>query len=96
MLLPTMGIVLALHQASDAQPLLTPPTDYGRSYVTTAGGAGNQPVFWIESRCRISDPATGEVRDYYQCASCRSENTFATHDLFMENHIIPVFKQGAW
>ena len=73
--------------------LLTPPTDYGRSFVKTAGGSGNQPVFWVESRCRITDPATGEVRDYYQCASCKSEDTFATHDLFYANNydFLPVF-----
>ena len=89
----TTVIVLALSQTAAAQPLLTPPTDYGRSFVTTAGGAGNQPVFWIESRCRISDPATGEVRDYFQCGSCKSENTFATHDLFHEKNydFLPVF-----
>ena len=93
MLLLTTGIALALHQSVDAQPLLDPPTDYGRSFVTTNGNIGNEPVFWIESRCRISDPATGEVRDYYQCASCKSENTFATHDLFHENNydFLPVF-----
>jgi hypothetical protein len=93
MLLVTTGLALALCQAGDAQPLLMPPADYGRSYVVTAGGAGNQPVFWIESRCRISDPATGEVRDYYQCASCKSEDTFATHDLFLAPNydFLPVF-----
>ncbi|MHB8954291.1 MAG: sialidase family protein [Pirellulaceae bacterium] len=93
MLLVTTGIVLALGQTTAAPPLLTPPTDYGRSFVATAGGAGNQPVFWLESRCRISDPATGEIRDYYQCASCKSENTFAPHDLFHENNydFLPVF-----
>ncbi|HOS92965.1 MAG TPA: hypothetical protein PLD23_02995 [Armatimonadota bacterium] len=93
MLLATTGIALALCGAEGAEALITPPTDYGRSYVTTAGGAGNEPVFWLESRCRISDPATGEVRDYYQCASCKSEDTFATHDLFLDPNydFLPVF-----
>jgi len=93
MLLMAAGIAFAPCRAGGAQPLLEPPIDYGRSYVTTAGGAGNQPVFWIESRCRITDPATDEVRDYYQCASCKSESTFATHDLFLANNydFLPVF-----
>jgi len=93
MLLATTGIALALCHAADEEALLTPPTDYGRSYVTTAGGAGNQPVFWLESRCHITDPATGETREYYQCASCRSEATFATHDLFLDPNydFLPVF-----
>ncbi len=69
-----------------AQPLPTPPTDYGRSVVTTAGMAGNQPAFWIESRCRSTDPATDEVRDNCQCASRKSEDTFAAHDLFDEKN----------
>lgn len=95
MFLATTGIALALCRADGAEALLSPPTDYGRSYVTTAGGAGNQPVFWLESRCRISDPATGEVRDYYQCASCKSEDTFATHDLFLDPNydFLPVFSE---
>lgn len=88
-----IGISFVACRNTVAQPLLTPPTDYGRSFVTTAGGAGNQPVFWMESRCRITDPATGEVRDYYQCGSCKSEDTFATRDLFHENNydFLPVF-----
>ncbi len=84
------GIVLAVCQAAEAQPLLIPLTDYGRSFVTTAGGAGNQPVFWIESRCRISDPAAGVVRDCYQCASCKSEDTFAARDLFSGNNKVVI------
>ena len=95
MLWAATGIAFALCRATDAEPLLTPPTDYGRSFVATAGGSGNQPVFWLESRCRISDPATGEVRDYYQCASCKSENTFAPRDLFHEDNydFLPVFSE---
>jgi len=90
--LAVLLVVLGTGRAT-AQPLLDPPTDYGRSFVTTAGGSGNQPVFWIESRCRITDPATGEVRDYYQCGSCKSEDTFATHDLFYEDNydFLPIF-----
>lgn len=92
MLLLTLGTVAGDGHAADNTPFINPPTDYGRSYVMTAGGSGNQPVFWLESRCRVIDPS-GETRDYYQCASCKSENTFADKDLFMENNydFLPVF-----
>lgn len=94
MALITAGIIAGPGYAAEGDPFINPPTDYGRSYVMTAGGSGNQPVFWLESRCRITDP-TGEVRDYYQCASCKSEDTFASKDLFLAPNydFLPVFAE---
>lgn len=80
-----------------AEPLLAPPTDYGRSFIISAGAAhGNAPLFWIESRCRIEDPAAKIVRDYYPCGACKSENTFGTQDLFLipNYDFLPVFAEG--
>jgi len=78
------------------EPLLSPPLDYGRSVITTLGGSGNAPLFWLESRCRITDPTAKVVRDYWQCGSCKSEHTFASEDLFMTPNydFLPVFTEG--
>lgn len=66
--------------------------DYARSFVCTNGPA-NAPQFWIESRCRLIDEQAGTTEDYYQCASCKSENTFAERDLFRDPNydFLPVF-----
>jgi len=66
--------------------------DYGLSFLS--GKANwNRVRFWVESRTRILDEHTGQTIDYYQCASCKSENTFGKKDLFMEDNydFIPVF-----
>lgn len=65
--------------------------DYGRSFVTTSADF-NSPRFWIESRCRIVGK-DGEIEDYCQGASCKSEHTFAEKDLFHEDNydFLPVF-----
>jgi len=74
--------------------LLDSCLDYGRSFVNTTGPS-NAPYFWVESRCRIADPATGETAEYLQCGSCKSENTFAESDLFQDPNydFIPVFSE---
>ena len=78
-----------------ADPLLAPPTDFGRSMVSTQG-AVNAPLFWLESRCRITDPGAKVTRDYYQCGSCKSEDTFAAQNLFKDPNydFLPVFTEG--
>ena len=47
----------------------------------------------MESRCVIEDPAAGITRTYYQCGSCKSEDTFAHKDLFLDPNydFLPVF-----
>jgi hypothetical protein len=77
----------------------TPPRclDYGRSFI--CGTASFNAVrFVIESRTTIVDPRTGRAADYYPCASCKSENTFAPKDLFQkENYdFLPVLGEGHW
>ena len=47
-----------------------------------AAGPGNAVRFWIESRTILIDDNSGERTVIYQCASCKSENTFGSHDLF--------------
>jgi hypothetical protein len=75
--------------AAAASPAPYLPLDYGRSFLQ-GKWPDNQVRFWVESRLRLLLP---EPVDYYQCASCKSENTFAPKDLFhKENYdFLPIF-----
>ena len=55
--------------------------DYGLSFICNTSPL-NSVRFWIESRTTVIDDASGVSTDFYQCASCKSENTFAQKDLF--------------
>jgi hypothetical protein len=68
------------------------PLDYGRSFVI-GNGPENEVRFWVESRTRLIDDEAGTEEDYLQCASCKSEATFAVRDLFqVDNYdFLPVF-----
>lgn len=83
------AVALANHQrrldAKEASSTKMRPLDYGRSFITHAA-AFNAVRFWVESRTRIFDSQTGSHRDYYQCASCKSEHTFAKKGLFNEDN----------
>lgn len=59
--------------------------DYGRSFIngTALWNSGRHKV---ESRCRITETAAGESIAYYQCCSCKAENTFGRKDLFLEDN----------
>ena len=61
------------------------PLDYGLSFICNPSPA-NSVRFWIESRTRITDPKRGTTTDYYQCASCKSEHTFAAKDLLHDDN----------
>ena len=71
--------------------------DYGRSFIS-----GTAPFncvrFWVESRTTIFDDQAGTAVDYYQCASCKSENTFAEKDLFQADNydFLPILGDGYW
>lgn len=75
-----------------AAPAAMEPIDYGRSFLQ-GKWAENRVRFWIESRTRIIDPERAAPIDYYQCASCKSENTFAPKDLFHKDNydFLPIF-----
>jgi len=68
------------------------PLDYAKSFLIGKWPA-NEVRFWVESRTRIFDERNGRSEDYIQCASCKSEDTFAEHDLFhAENYdFLPIF-----
>ena len=75
-----------------AAPASMEPLDYGRSFLQ-GKWAENRVRFWIESRTRIIDPESAAPIDYHQCASCKSENTFAPKDLFHKDNydFLPIF-----
>ncbi len=71
--------------------------DYGRSFICSTASF-NAVRFWVESRTTVTDPASGESVDYYQCGSCKSENTFAERDLFHADNydFLPILGRGEW
>lgn len=73
------------------------PLDYGRSFVCNTA-AMNAVRFWVESRTRLIDIEAGTQTDFIQCASCKSEHTFAEKDLFIEDNydFLPILGEGEW
>jgi hypothetical protein len=53
----------------------------------------NAVRFWVESRTTVIDDSTGISTEFYQCASCKSERTFAKKNLFAEDNydFLPIF-----
>ena len=78
--------------AAEATGMEMVPLDYGRSFLRGTS-TKNSVRFWIESRTRIIDVERKTSTDYYQCASCKSENTFGEKDLFyVDNYdFLPIF-----
>jgi hypothetical protein len=68
------------------------PIHYGLSFISGLS-PDNSVRFWVESRLRIFDEKTGQTEDYYQCGSCKSEDTFATSNLFYRDNydFTPIF-----
>lgn len=71
--------------------------DYRRAFICGTSEL-NSVRFWIESRTTITDCSTGESSVFYQCASCKSENTFGDRDLFYPDNydFLPIFGDGHW
>ncbi len=71
--------------------------DYRRSFICGTSEL-NSVRFWIESRTTITDAASGVSTVFYQCASCKSENTFGEQDLFYSDNydFLPIFGGGHW
>jgi len=71
--------------------------DYGRSFLCNPS-PHNAVRFWIESRTTLFDDKNGTSTHFYQCASCKSEDTFAKRNLLKEdNHdFMPIFGDDDW
>jgi hypothetical protein len=84
---------LQANQAGDAPSCL----DYRRSFICGTSEL-NSVRFWIESQTAITDSATGKSAVFYQCASCKSENTFGETDLFLADNydFMPILGDGHW
>jgi len=58
--------------------------DFSRSFVTfVTPGRGNNARIQVECNCQLSDPS-GATTQFLLVASCKSENTYAPDDLFMQ------------
>ena len=84
--------VLKCMNGGNKKEMIMTPLDYGRSFLL-GKWPENEVRFWLESRTRIIDERDGRTEDYYQCASCKSEDTFAEKDLFYEDNYdyLPIF-----
>lgn len=71
--------------------------DYRRSFLCGTSDL-NSVRFWIESRTTIEDTSTDKSAVFYQCASCKSENTFGESDLFYADNydFLPIHGDGYW
>ena len=71
--------------------------DYGRSFIFGTARF-NAVRFWVESRTTVFDDTNGTTSEYYQCAACKSENTFAEENLFKEDNFnfLPILGNGEW
>lgn len=71
--------------------------DYGLSFVCNPSPK-NAVRFWIESRTTLIDPEAPAPVEFYQCASCKSEHTFAEKDLFQADNydFLPILGEGRW
>jgi hypothetical protein len=72
--------------------------DYGRSFLCHKGesAASNAVRFQVESRTTLIDEKNKRTHVFYQCASCKSEHTFAKKDLFQKDNydFLPIFGDG--
>ncbi len=92
-----MGVTAPMSHAEDqnAKPNGNEPIDcldYGLSFICHTA-AFNAVRFWIESRTTIINDETKETWTFYQCASCKSENTFGEKDLLYKDNydFLPIF-----
>lgn len=96
-----VGLALAAAPSVAAGPRQAPaeqmtPLDYGRSFIANSSPA-NAVRFWVESRTRLI-AADGKAIDFYQCASCKSEHTFAQKNLLQKDNFdfLPILGNGHW
>lgn len=71
--------------------------DYGLSFICNPA-AINSVRFWLESRTTVIDDANSTSMDFYQCASCKSENTFGEKDLLYKDNydFLPILGGEDW
>ena len=83
--------------ADDANEVQIACLDYGLSFITNSLPR-NQVRFWVESRTTVIDEEAGSSMVFYQCASCKSEHTFAETNLLHEDNydFLPILGGDDW
>lgn len=86
------GAIATANQASEFECL-----DYGLSFIGNQASF-NAVRFWVESRTTLIDGESGTSQVFYQCGSCKSENTFAEANLFSEDNydFLPILGGRDW
>jgi hypothetical protein len=71
--------------------------DYRKSFLRGTVAANNVRL-WIESRVTIFDESNGTSTIFYQCASCKAEDTFSSGPLFFDDNydFLPIFGDSKW
>lgn len=94
----TGALCTTLAVNADAPPPAIPILDYGRSFICHRGESrhSNAVRFWVESRTMLLDSNGKVTHTFYQCGSCKSENTFAPKDLFQKDNydFLPILGEG--
>ena len=89
------GLVCGSLAAAEAAEERIRCLDYGRSFLCHKGesAASNAVRFQVESRTTLLDDKGKPTHVFYQCASCKSEHTFAEKDLFQKDNydFLPIF-----
>lgn len=97
--LVTAGLATMTQPQAGTIESVIPPSclDYRRSFICGTAEL-NAVRFWIESRTTIFDSATNESSVFFQCASCKSENTFGEKDLFLADNydFMPILGEAQW
>jgi hypothetical protein len=71
--------------------------DYAHAFICGTA-AFNSVRFWVESRTTLIGAEDKPLAEFYQCASCKSENTFGKKNLFYEDNydFLPILGDGDW
>jgi hypothetical protein len=93
----TWSIAAGAATADEPSPETARCLDYGRSFICNSAPF-NAVRFWVESRTTWIDDETGTSQVFYQCGSCKSENTFAEEQLFQEDNydFLPILGGEDW
>ena len=92
--LATVGTAASVgaFDTSEEKPGMIECLDYGRSFICNTS-SHNAVRFWIESRTILYDDTAGTHEVFYQCGSCKSENTFAKEGLLKKDNydFMPIY-----
>ena len=90
--LAAVGTASSLNTVDAGNTPLIECLDYGRSFICNTS-SHNRARFWIESRTVLYDDTAGTQTTFYQCGSCKSEDTFAKENLLTADNydFMPIY-----